>query len=153
MKKIITLLFCSVLIFSACNKNKKFNKTLDGTWWSTVEDGQTVSSDDNTRLAFSKSGKDDGSVSITSYDSGTQQSQATGSYKITDKGETLTIDATGTTAANGNTPSSSFIYHATGKITNQNKTKFTWNVTSTITGSGAIGLTVTDNSIIEFTKQ
>jgi len=151
MKKILTLLvLCSALIFSSCNKNKKFNKTLDGSWISTVEDGQSVSSDDATKITFSKSGKDDGTVTIISYENNVQQSQATGTYKISDKGETLTIDATGTSAASGTQPSYSFTYKSTGKITDQTDTKFTYNAATTITASG---LGFSDNSIIEFTKQ
>ena len=140
MKKILTLLVCTVLIFSSCNKNKKFNKTLDGTWMSTTIDGQPVASGDAYKMTFSKDGKDDGKVTLESYEDGQQQFVLTGTYKITEKGKTLTIDAS----------TSGVTYNSVGTISNSSDSKFTATERVTVNFAGFPG---TDTRIVEYTKQ
>lgn len=150
MKRLILLAAASsLLVLGSCNKDKKFNKDLDGTWLVTTVDGNAVTSDDASKFVFSKDGKDDGSVSVYTYSNNAQTTQATGTYKISDKGKTLVIDVTGTTS--GNNPDT-FTAHASGSISNQDDKKFTYNVSQTTTG-GPFNLGVTQNHIYEFTRQ
>lgn len=140
MKKILTLLVCTVLIFSSCNKNKKFNKTLDGTWMSTSVDGQPVASKDAEKITFSKDGKDDGKVTIEDYEDGTQQVIITGTYKVSEKGKTLTIDAS----------SAGITYKSVGTISNSSDSKFTSTENITV---NAFGFPAAETHIVEYTKQ
>lgn len=120
------------------------NNTLGGSWITIVEDRKNVSSDDAERVTFSKDGKDEGKITIETYEDGKQQDIYRGTYRISDKGQTLDINAS----------SADVSYRSTGKISDRSKTKFTYAQTVTISGTKA-GLTLayTGSSIITLEKQ
>lgn len=137
------LAVCSILVFGGCNKNKKFNKILNGTWAITMIDGKAVDANEQSKITFAQDGKDDGKVTIEDYDKGKKTDTYTGTYKISDKGETLVIDAS----------SASFTYKSTGKISDETKTKFNYTPAITLSGSTPgftiSGLTVTQAQVLE----
>jgi asparagine N-glycosylation enzyme membrane subunit Stt3 len=128
MKKVLVLAFFSAIVFGACNKNKKLNKSLDGTWITTSMNGVSVTmADDPIQYQFSKSNKDGGTIKITYFNYNKVDNEYTGTYKISDEGKTLTIDATGT--PNSNSGSSSTI-HLVDVISHKEDKKFTVHETS-----------------------
>jgi len=155
MKKILFALFCLVVIFSSCNKNKKFNTTLNGTWLLTTENSQAIDPGESFTLTFAKTDTDAGKVTFTYYTGGSQDgAPEIGTYKITDKGTTLTINVTAAYPSIGQVPGYSVIYKVVGKISDQTKTKFTFTQTTTGTVSSSSGNTaINDASVMAFSKE
>jgi hypothetical protein len=100
MKKIICFAAFVLIVLAACNKDKQFNKTLDGTWLTTNMDGVSVTMKDSPiQYTFSKSTKVGGTVNVTFFDNYSVDAEYSGSYKISDEGKTITIDAKGINAS------------------------------------------------------
>lgn len=121
MKKIIWFAVFSLSVLAACNKDKKLNKTLDGTWLTTNMDGVAVTmADAPVQYTFSKSSKVGGTVIVTFFDNFTVDGEYSGTYKISDEGKTITIDAKGINAS-----ASEPDIHLVDAISNQTDKKFT----------------------------
>ena len=120
MKKILFIAALSLIVLSACNKDKKFNKSLDGTWLTTSINGIPVTmADAPIQYKFSKSTKLGGTVSITYFDNFSVDDEYSGSYKISDEGKTITIDAKGI-----NSSSAEPDIHLVDEISNKTEKKF-----------------------------
>jgi hypothetical protein len=121
MKKIVFIAACSLIVLGACNKDKKFNKSLDGTWLTTSINGVPVTmADSPLQYTFSKSSKVGGTVNITYFDDYKVDAEYSGTYKISDEGKTITIDAQGI-----NGFSSEPDIHLVDAISNKTDKKFT----------------------------
>lgn len=121
MKKIVFIATFSLMVLGACNKDKKFNKSLDGTWLTTSMEGVPVTmADTPIQYKFSKSNKVGGTVIVTYFDNYVVDAEYSGTYKISDEGKTITINAKG---MNGS--SSEPDIHIVDAISNETDKKFT----------------------------
>jgi len=128
IKKILLVAVCLTFVLSACNKNKKLNKSLDGIWLTTYINGVPVTmADDPIQYQFSKSNKDGGNVSITYFDNKSVDDEYKGTYKITNDGKTITIDASATPGSKTDPDSK---IHLVDAISNKTDKKFTIEETS-----------------------
>ena len=123
MRKTLIVVICSVMLLGSCNKNKQFNRYLDGTWITTSINGVPVTmADSPIQYQFSKSTKYGGTINITHFYDNKVYDEYTGTYKINDEGKTLIIDATKT--PNSNSGSAAAI-HVVDVISNKENKKFT----------------------------
>lgn len=121
MKKIVFIAAFSFIVLGACNKDKKFNNSLEGTWLTTSMEGVSVTmADAPIQYKFSKSNKVGGTVIVTYFDNFSVDAEYSGTYKISDEGKTITIDAKG---INGS--SSEPDIQIVDAISNQTDKKFT----------------------------
>jgi hypothetical protein len=88
MKKIISILFAVTLLFSACSKDQRINKQLDGDWTVTKENGVPVT--DPTTYSFAKDKKGAGTFTFTSVSTYGTDSYS-GTYQISDEKITMTV--------------------------------------------------------------
>lgn len=60
MRNIAMILFAGALVFTACSKEKKVNKKLDGSWTLSEENGEAIDQEEEgtTVLEFRKDGKE-----------------------------------------------------------------------------------------------
>lgn len=121
MKKILLIALVSLIVLGACNKDKKLNKSLDGTWLTTSMEGVSVTmADTPIQYKFSKSSKVGGTVIVTFFDNFNVDGEYSGTYKISNEGKTITIDAKGINAS-ATKPD----IHIVDAISNQTEKKFT----------------------------
>ena len=133
MRKILIVAVCSLFLLGACDKDEKFNRYLDGTWITTSINGVPVTmADALNQYQFSKSNKYGGTVKVTHFYDNKLYNEYTGTYKISDKGKTTTIDATETSNSNaGSNPIAiGSTIHMVHVISNKEDKKFTVNETS-----------------------
>ena len=128
MRKILIVAVSSLFLLGACNKNKQFNRYLDGSWITTAINGVPATmTGDPIQYQFSKSNEYGGDVKITYFDDNKVYDEYNGTYKISDEGKTLTIDATGTLNSGSG---ANAIIHLVGVISNKENKKFTLTETS-----------------------
>lgn len=127
MRKFFIIVICSALVLGACNKNKKLNKSLDGTWITTFINGAPVTTADNSiQYQFSKSNKEGGAVKVAYFHNNSVNDEYTGTYKVSNGGKTITIDASATPGSKTDPDSEIHLVYA---ISNKTDKKFTVNET------------------------
>lgn len=121
MNKSLVFAAFFLIVLGACNKDKKFNKSLDGTWLTTYMEGIPVTmSDAPIQYKFSKSTKVGGTVIVTFFDNNSVSAEYSGSYQISNEGKTITIDAKGINAS-----ASEPDIHIVDAVSDQTDKKFT----------------------------
>jgi len=123
MRKILIITICSTALLAACNKSKKLNKSLDGTWITTSINGVPVTMADNPiQYQFSNSNNEGGVIQVTYFLNNSVDNEYTGTYEVGNEGKTITIDA-GATPGSKTDPSSKI--HLVDTISSRSVKKFT----------------------------
>jgi len=93
MKKVFSAICVVAILLTACSKEGKLNKKLDGDWNVTMASGQVIVAPTVVTITFGKDKKDNGTYSI-NFTDGVNSSVETGSYTLEDDTKITLTDVT-----------------------------------------------------------